>query len=110
MGLIYRFSLTPNQLLPATLTCLAGFLGAATVVLTKKLSGNFHELQIMVGYFVAQILFNLPLAIIFKETLPSLTHSTAWLAQLAYAVSLFSANFTAIEGFKYLEGSIGSLP
>ena len=109
MGLIYRFSLTPNQILPAILTCLAGFLGAATVVLTKKLSGNFHELQIMIGYFVMGVIFNLPLAFIFNETLPALTNSTAWLAQLAYAISLFTANFTAIEGFKYLEGSIGSL-
>ena len=109
MGLIYRFSLTPSQILPAILTCFAGFLGAATVVLTKKLSSNFHELQIMIGYFIAQVVFNLPLAIILNETLPALTHSTAWLAQLAYAISLFTANFTAIEGFKYLEGSIGSL-
>jgi len=109
MGLIYRFSLNSSQILPAILTCLAGFLGAATVVLTKKLSTNFHELQIMIGYFVAQVIFNLPLAFIFNETLPALTNSTAWLAQLAYAISLFTANFAAIEGFKYLEGSIGSL-
>jgi drug/metabolite transporter (DMT)-like permease len=109
ISLIYRFSLTPSQIIPALLTCLAGFLGASTVVLTKKLSGNFHELQIMIGYFIMQVIFNLPLAIILNETLPDLTHSTAWLAQLAYAVSLFLANFSAIEGFKYLEGSIGSL-
>ena len=63
----------------------------------------------MIGYFIMQVIFNLPLAIILNETLPDLTHSTAWLAQLAYAVSLFLANFSAIEGFKYLEGSIGSL-
>ncbi|MBU1084845.1 MAG: DMT family transporter [Candidatus Beckwithbacteria bacterium] len=109
MSLIYRFTLTSSQIIPALFTCLAGFLGASTVVLTKKLSSNFHELQIMIGYFVMQVVFNLPLALILHETLPAFSHSSAWLAQLAYAISLFLANFTAIEGFKYLEGSVGSL-
>ena len=109
MSLIYRFTLSPSQIIPAVFTCIAGFLGASTVVLTKKLSTNFHELQIMIGYFVMQVVFNLPLAIILKETLPAFSDTTAWLAQLAYAISLFIANFTVIEGFKYLEGSIGSL-
>ncbi|MFH1280654.1 MAG: DMT family transporter [Candidatus Beckwithbacteria bacterium] len=109
MSLIYRFTLTSSQIIPALFTCLAGFLGASTVVLTKKLSSNFHELQIMIGYFVMQVVFNLPLVLILHETLPAFSHSSAWLAQLAYAISLFLANFTAIEGFKYLEGSVGSL-
>lgn len=109
MGLIYRFSLQPNQILAAILTCIAGFLGAATVVLTKKLSTNFHEFQIMIGYFIMQILINAPLSLIFQETLPNITHTSSWLAQLGYATSLFIANFAVIEGFKYLEGSIGSL-
>lgn len=37
------------------------------------------------------------------------TDSASWLGQFAYAVSMLVANFAAIEGFKYLEGSIGSL-
>ncbi|MEA3355332.1 MAG: DMT family transporter [Patescibacteria group bacterium] len=109
MGSIYRFSLTSSQILPAIFTCIAGFLGAATVVLTKKLSSNFHELQIMIGYFIMQVVFNFPLAIIYQETFPAFTNITPWLVQLAYATSYFIANFAVIEGFKYLEGSIGSL-
>jgi drug/metabolite transporter (DMT)-like permease len=111
MTLVYRFSLTASQLLPAALTCLAGFLGSATVVLTKKLSGNYHEFQIMMGYFLLQILINGPLSFAFGESLPPFTHAQLlpWFAQLAYTVSMLVANFAAIEGFKHLEGSIGSL-
>lgn len=109
MALIYRFSLNANQVLPAILTCLAGILGSATVVLTKKLSSNYPEFQIMIGYFSLQILINVPAALLTNEVLPSFTLTGPWLAQLAYAFSMLLANFAVIEGFKHLEGSIGSL-
>ncbi len=109
MTLIYSFSLNSNQLLAAALTCFAGFLGAATVVLTKKLSGNYHELQIMLGYFVLQVVINTPLAVLNHEPIPSLSDTTAWVAQLFYALSMLAANYAVIEGFKYVEGSVGSL-
>lgn len=109
MTLIYSFSLNANQFLAALLTCIAGFLGAATVVLTKKLSGNYHELQIMLGYFVLQVVINTPLAMLNHEPIPSLSDTTAWVAQLFYALSMLAANYAVIEGFKYVEGSAGSL-
>ena len=109
MILIYRFSLHPDQILAAILTCLAGFLGAATVVLTKKLSGHYHEFQIMAGYFILQVVINGPLALITHEVFPPTTSIYLWIAPLAYAFSYLIANFGAIEGFKYVEGSIGSL-
>jgi len=111
MSLVYRFSLTASQILPAVLTCLAGLLGSATVVLTKKLSGNYHEFQIMLGYFLFQVLINGPLSLVLGESLPAFTQLqlVPWVAQLAYAASMLIANFAVIEGFKYLEGSIGSL-
>jgi len=109
MALIYKFSLGPGQLVAAGLTCIAGALGAATVVLTKKLSGNYSEFQIMLGYFALQILINTPLALLNHDSIPSFTNTSVWAAQLFYAISMLIANFAAIEGFKYLEGSIGSL-
>ena len=109
MVLIYRFSLRPDQILAALLTCLAGFLGSATVVLTKKLSGNFHEFQIMTGYFTAQVILNGPISQITHEVMPAFTAITPWLAQLGYAAAMLIANLSAIEGFKHLEGSLGSL-
>lgn len=106
---IYGFTLTHAQLFPASMTVLAGLLGASTVVLPKKLVGNYHELQIMIGYFVLQVVFNLPIAILLNNPLPDLQLNTAWLGQLGYAAAMMIANLAAIAGFARLEPSIGSL-
>lgn len=106
---IYRLSLSSNQIIPATLTVIAGLMGATSAVLPKKLSGNYHELQIMSGYFIVMVIANGLLSYLFKDPLPPFGFSTSWLAQLAYSFALLVANFTVIEGFKYVEASIGSL-
>ncbi len=109
MALIYRFSISSDQILAAMLTCIAGILGAMAVVLTKKLSGNYHELQIMLGYFILQVIINTPIALLNNEIVPTFANTKAWIAQLMYAISMLAANFAVIEGFKHLDGSIGSL-
>jgi drug/metabolite transporter (DMT)-like permease len=109
MVMIYGFSLSPDQIFPASMTVLAGLLGASTVILPKKLIGNYHELQIMLGYFICQVLFNYPMAQVMGDALPALQLSTAWMGQLGYAIAMMLANIAAITGFKYLEPSIGSL-
>ena len=109
ISLIYRFSLTSQQIIPALATLLAGLMGACSAVLPKKLSHHYHEFQIMSGYFIVMILANFILATLIHEQLPSFSRTTAWLAQLAYSTSMLIANFTVIEGFKRLEASIGSL-
>jgi drug/metabolite transporter (DMT)-like permease len=108
MFAIYQFALTPEQILPALATLLAGFLGSATVVFPKKLSHEYPEPQIMTSYFIAQILINLPLALLLHDPLPQ-TFSTNWLPQLGYAISMLIANLAVIKGFKHLEASTGSI-
>jgi drug/metabolite transporter (DMT)-like permease len=109
MVVIYGLTLTPEQLFPASMTVMAGLMGASTVILPKKLVGNYHELQIMAGYFVMQVLFNYPLAQMMGDQLPALELNTAWGGQLSYAGAMMIANLAAIKGFSYLEPSIGSL-
>lgn len=109
MASIYQLTLTPAQFLPATLTIIAGLLGATGVVLSKKLSGVYPELQIMCGYFATMFIFNSLLAYFTGQTIPPLSQTTAWFSWLAYAIALIVANFTVIEGFKYLDATIGSL-
>lgn len=106
---IYGWSLTSSQIFPATMTVLAGLMGASTVILPKKLIGNYHELQMMAGYFLLQVVFNLPLSIWLADPLPPMTLNPAWGGQLGYAVAMLLANMAAITGFGYLEPSIGSL-
>ncbi len=108
MGTLYKLSLTPSQMFPASMTVLSGLLGAATVILPKKLTNNYAEPQIMMGYFAMQVLFNYPLSIALGNPTPSLSN-TVWWPQLGYAISMLLANLAAIAGYSRLEPSIGSL-
>ncbi len=109
MGLIYGFALSPSQFFPASMTVLSGIMGASAVILSKKLVGNYHELQIMLGYFFLQVVFNYPLALLFNDSIPALTLNLPWIGQLGYAAAMMIANMSVITGFKYLDASIGSL-
>lgn len=106
---IYGFTLTSQQIVPATFTILAGLMGSATVVLPKKLTDNYNELQIMAGYFSFQVLINLPLALLLHDAVPALTLTVPWLAQFGYATAMLCANAAVIAGFSKLEPSVGSL-
>lgn len=109
MFVIYGFTLSPGQYFPAFATVIAGFMGAITVVMPKKLIENYHEVQVMAGYFIMQVIFNLPMAIIFNESLPQMVNLVPWFAQLGYAFAMLVANISAIAGFGYIEASKGSL-
>lgn len=109
IGMIYQLSITPDQLFYALAMVVAAMMGSVAAVLPKKLSGKYHEFQIMFGYFVVMVIANGVLSTIVGETLPDLSNTTAWLGQLGYAVAMLLANAAVIEGFRYLEASVGSL-
>jgi len=108
MLIIYKLVLDPSQFLAAGLTIMAGLMGAGGVVFSKKLSGNYEEIQIMMSYFITMPIVNIILAMLMGEHLPSLTNNV-WLYQLGYTAALLIANLSVIEGFKYLDASVGSL-
>jgi len=109
IGTIYNLALTQNQFLPAALTIMAGLMGAIAAVMPKKLSGHYAELQIMTGYFIVMVLANSLLGHFLNESLPPFSKINAWGAQLGYATAMLLANLAVIQGFKYIEASIGSL-
>jgi len=109
MTFIFQFELEATQFWAATLTVIAGMLGSITVILPRKLVGAYPEFQIMVSYFLAQIFFNGILSFIFQNSLPPITNITPWLGQFAYAGAMLLANWAAIEGYRQLDASLGSL-
>lgn len=109
IGTIYQLSLAPDQLFSALAMMAAAMMGSVAAVLPKKLSGKYHEFQIMSGYFVVMVIANGVLSSVVGETLPSVSSTTAWLGQLGYAVAMLLANAAVIEGFRYIEASVGSL-
>lgn len=109
MLVIYQLTLNSNQLLAVGLTILAGLMGAGGVVFTKKLSGEYPEIQIMTSYFISITVVNFIMSAIFKDSLPALGFTLPWLAQFGYLVAFLVANLAVIQGFKHLEPSVGSL-
>jgi drug/metabolite transporter (DMT)-like permease len=109
MVAIYQLTLNSSQLLAVALTVLAGLMGAGGVCFTKKLSGNYPEIQIMTSYFISITVVNFIMSVIFKDSLPAFGFNVPWLAQLGYLVAFLVANLAVIEGYKHLEPSIGSL-
>lgn len=109
MSSIYHFQLSPSQFFAASMTIIAGLLGSITVILPRKLVGDYPEFQVMVSYFSLQIVFNGALSILYQDSLPHLSNITPWLGQFAYATSMLFANWAAIEGYKQYDASIGSL-
>mgnify|MGYP001581594541 CR=1 FL=1 len=106
---IYKLSLRVDQIIPALTMITAALMGSIAAVLPKKLSGNYHELQIMLGYFIVMVVANGFLAWIFGEKLPIGSTVTPWLGQLGYIMAMLLANVTVIEGFRHVEASVGSL-
>lgn len=109
LSVIYRFSLTPDQVLPALSTMLAGFMGAIFVVFSKKISSNYTELQILTFALVGMFFCNGLFSFLFHETTPVVALSGPWMAQVAYGFSHLIANLMVFAGFKYLEPSIGGI-
>ncbi|MBI2465463.1 DMT family transporter [Candidatus Shapirobacteria bacterium] len=109
MASIYHFQLLPSQFLAAGMTIISGLLGSITVIIPRKLVGNYPEFQVMVSYFSLQIIFNGVLSILFHNSIPHISNITPWIGQLAYAIAMLFANWAAIEGYKHYDASIGSL-
>jgi len=109
MLVIYQLTLNSSQLLAVGLTILAGLMGAGGVVFTKKLSGDYPEIQIMTSYFISITVVNFIISVVIKDALPVFGFNIPWLAQFGYLIAFLVANLSVIQGFKYLEPSVGSL-
>jgi len=109
MLVIYKFDLKPNQIFPALMTIMAGFMGSAGVILPKKMKGDYPEFQVMTWYFALGIITNGAISIVLKDAMPSIIQIKPWLAQLGYATTFLLANWAAIKGYKYFDASVASL-
>lgn len=107
--IIYKFTLTGDQIIPAICVMIAGLMGAGGVVFSKKLSSNYVETQILAIQFSVMMFGNLLISLALGESMLVFSLSLPWLAQLGYAVAMLVANGFVIAGFKYLDPSIGGI-
>lgn len=88
---------------------LSGLIVGFWNTLTKKLSGNYSELQMLLIDSCAVALVSF---IGFKfggEVLPALTNTVPWFWIIIFAFATISTTVLLIRGFKNLEAQIGSL-
>lgn len=109
LSIIYTLVVSAEDLLPAASMILAGLMGAAAIVFTKKLSDQYSETQLLTALAIAMLPTNFALSALSGESqLPALA-SPVWPVMLVYLATYLVSNAAAIVGFKYLEASIAGL-
>ncbi|MGC1879325.1 MAG: DMT family transporter [Rhabdochlamydiaceae bacterium] len=105
--LIFGFSLTTFSLVPLLLAALNGIASGAEIATSKKV--HITSLQIVFYSWILILVTHLPLALLFGEVQVVPSWNLEWLAMLGYAASGMAGFWLVVEGFKYVDASIGGL-
>ena len=91
------------------LAALNGIASGGEVATSKKSSDRYSSLQITAYSWILILITHLPLSLMMHERqlMPAL--SWQWLAMLGYAISGLAGFWLVIEGFKFIDASIGGL-
>jgi len=109
LTIIYRFNLSPQQLIPALCTMGAGVMGSIAVVFSKKISNRYSEVHILTTILGAMLVSNLVISLWLGEHFPALGLTVPWFSQLGYSLAMLCANLAVIAGFKLIEPSVGGI-
>lgn len=111
VGLILTFGLSLQEFAIVALLAAAlnGIASGGEVATTKKVTGRYSSLQISIFIWIGIVVTNLPASLLLGEPqlVPALNAS--WLAMLIYALAGVVGFWAVVEGFKYVDASIGSL-
>ncbi len=88
---------------------LSGIIAGLWNVLPKLISEEYPKLQLIVLDAVGILLVNFILATIYKQSVPTLTFSLAWLGLILYGISQLVGDLLIIRGFRLVEAHLGSL-
>lgn len=88
---------------------LSGLIVGFWNTLTKKLSGNYSEFQMLLVDSFATFAVSFAGAKINAEILPEITLVTPWIWIVVFAFATIITTFLLIRGFKNLEAQVGSL-
>jgi len=106
---IYKSDLTLITNGYVLLALISGLIVGFWNTLTKKVSGNYPEFQMIFLDGLSTFTVSLFGFLIVKEALPSISNTSSWLWIIAFAFSGILSSFLLIRGFKYVEAQIGSL-
>lgn len=105
----FSFSITAFSIFAALMAVVNGIASGGEVAFSKKLTGSYSSLYIIWLSWIVIAITNCIISVVIGEVqvLPIL--SIYWLYQGLYAIAGIVGFWLIIEGFKYVEASIGGL-
>jgi drug/metabolite transporter (DMT)-like permease len=110
-GLLLTFglSLTELSLIAMLLAGLNGVASGGEIATSKKSTHKYSSLQIIAYSWILILITHLPISIIIGEPQIKPVLNTEWMAMFGYALSGLFGFWLAVEGFRHVDASIGSL-
>lgn len=107
--LVFGFSLENTSLFALLFAVIAGVVNGGEVSTTKKSTHKYSSLQIGIYIWIGTFLINFIASFLVRErqVLPSL--NIEWLTMVIFALIGLASSWLAVEGFKYVDASIGGL-
>ena len=107
--LIFGISLSIFSFLALLMAGVNGIASGGEVAMTKKTTEKFSSLQIGIYVWAGILITHLPLSLLFgeKQIVPEL--NLVWLSMCAFALAGLISFWLVIEGYKYVDASIGGL-
>jgi len=107
--LIFGISLSIFSFLALLMAGVNGIASGGEVATTKKTTEKFSSLQIGIYVWAGILITHLPLSLLFgeKQIVPEL--NLVWLSMCAFALVGLISFWLVIEGYKYVDASIGGL-
>lgn len=109
LALVFGLSLAQFSLLGMLMAVLNGIASGGEVSSTKKTTDKYPSLLITTYVWVGIFISHLIMSLVMGETQWAPELSPAWLAMVAFAIAGLAAFWLVVEGFKFVEASIGSL-
>jgi drug/metabolite transporter (DMT)-like permease len=105
----FSFSVIAFPLFAASMAVLNGIASGGEISSSKKLTGNYSAMYVTWISWLVVLITNLPASIALGEIQHLPSFSIQWLYQLGYVGAGIIGFWAVIEGFKYVEASIGGL-
>lgn len=111
IGLVFTFwnSLGVFSFLALALAIVNGIASGGEVSTTKLIPQKFSALQTSIMVWGSIFITHLPVSLLIGEAQLTPTLSLSWLAMIGFAFAGVLAFWLVIEGFKYVEASVGGL-
>ncbi len=109
LALPFSFSLKEFSLIALLAAGLNGIASGGEVTTSKKTTSKYSSMQVTILVWLGTLVTHLPLSLLTHEKQLPISFNGPWLAMFAYAITGIIGFTIVVEGFKYIEGSVGSL-